>query len=520
MPADCRAHDADALEAGPHDPDLEADARRTVLIASVLGSSAAFVLSSVVNVALPAIQADLEVGAATMQWVLNGYLLPLAAFILVGGALGDRYGRTRTFAWGLGVIILSAVGCALAPTAGWLVAARVVQGLGAAALVPGSLALLRAFFPPDERGRAIGTWAGAAALTSAAGPLLGGFLVDGPGWRWVFVAVVPIAAVGWALAVWRVPESRAEHAGRLDVLGAALGAAGLGALVFGLIQQSQAGWTDVSVWVAVGVAVLAAFVAHEARSSHPMLPLSLFRSAAFSGANALTLALYVSLGGLSFLLPYLLIGVHGYSAAAAGAAFLPFTLLMGGLSRWVGGQIGRFGARRMLTVGPAIAAVGMVLFMLPGTEGSYWTTFFVPFLVLGLGMAIAVAPLTTVVMDAVPDDETGTASGVNNAASRVAQLVAVTVLGAVTLGVYGSALEDAALDLEGAAQTAILEAGDTLGSVPFLEAVPPPERPVVLEAVGAAFVRGFRWSMGISAALALAGAALAWATIPDDRRES
>ncbi len=520
MPADCRAHDADALLAGGHDAAADADARRWVSVASVLGSSAAFVLSSVVNVALPAIQADLGATAATMQWVVNAYLLPLAAFILVGGALGDRFGRTRVFALGLAVVAGATVACALAPTAGGLIAARAVQGLGAALLVPGSLALLRAFFPPEERGRAIGTWAGAAALTSAAGPLLGGFLVDGPGWRWVFVAVVPVAVAALVLAVWRVPESRAEgDAGPLDIGGAALAAVGLGTVVFGLVRQGAVGWADPTVWgpVAGGVAALVGFVARERVAASPMLPLSLFRSAAFSGANALTLALYVSLGGLSFLLPYLLIGVHGYSAAAAGAAFLPFTLLMGGLSRYVGGQIDRFGARRMLVVGPTIAAVGLGLFLLPGTGGSYWTTFFAPFVVLGLGMAISVAPLTTVVMDAVPDDQAGTASGVNNAASRVAQLLAVTVLGAVALGVYGSELASSADAFQGSetGRAAILAAEANPGAPPALGDVPDAERAAVTEATGAAFVRGFRWAMGIGAVLALVAASLAAVTIPD-----
>ena len=526
MPADCRAYAADALRAGSHDAEVDAGTRRVVLVASVLGSSAAFVLSSVVNVALPAIQADLGATAVAMQWVLNAYLLPLAAFILVGGALGDRLGRTRTFAWGLAVVAGATVGCALAPTVAWLVAARVIQGLGAALLVPGSLALLRAFFPPEERGRAIGTWAGAAALTSAAGPLFGGFLVDTVGWRWVFAAVVPLALAGWALAVWRVPESRAEEAeGGIDWTGAALAAVGLGALVFGLIRQGEAGWSAPIVWggVALGVALLAGFVAWERRAAHPMMPLGLFRSAAFSGANLLTVFLYVALGGLSFLLPYLLIGVHGYSATEAGAAFLPFTLLMGGLSRWVGGHIERFGARRMLTVGPALAAVGLALFALPGTGGSYWTTFLAPMLVLGLGMAIAVAPLTTVVMNAVDDDQAGTASGVNNAASRVAQLLAVTALGALALGVYGSRLDRglAALDRSGsglsdAGRAVVRAVRDEPGSRPTLDEVPLDERDTVRQVTGDAFVAGFRWAACVSALLALGAAVVARTVLPPD----
>ena len=527
MPADCRAYTADAVRTGAHDAATGADARRVVLVASVLGSSAAFVLSSVVNVALPAIQADLGATAATMQWVLNAYLLPLAAFILVGGALGDRLGRTRTFAWGLAVVAGATVGCALAPTVGWLIAARVVQGLGAALLVPGSLALLRAFFPPEERGRAIGTWAGAAALTSAAGPLFGGFLVDTVGWRWVFAAVVPLAVAGWAtrrLARAREPRRRMPRV-VIDWTGAALAAGGLGALVFGLIRQGEAGWAAPVVWgsVAAGAALLAGFLAWERRAAHPMMPPGLFRSAAFSGANALTVFLYVALGGLSFLLPYLLIGVHGYSATQAGAAFLPFTLLMGGLSRWVGGHIERFGARRMLTVGPALAAVGLALFALPGTGGSYWATFLAPMLVLGLGMAVAVAPLTTVVMDAVDDDQAGTASGVNNAASRLAQLLAVTVLGALALGVYGSRVDErlAALDRSGpglsdAGRAAVRAVRGEPGSRPALDAVPLDERDTVRQVTGDAFVAGFRWAVGVSALLAVVAAVVAWTVLPPD----
>ena len=521
MPADCRAYSADAARTGAASAPADASAQRWVLVASVIGSSAAFVLSSVVNVALPAIQADLDASAATMQWVLNGYLLPLAAFILVGGALGDRLGRTRVFAWGLAVLAGATVGCALAPTAGWLIAARVVQGLGAAALVPGSLALLRAFFPESERGRAIGTWAGAAALTSAAGPLFGGVLVDTVGWRWVFVAVVPLAVAGWALAVFRMPESRAERVdGGLDWTGAALAVSGLGALVFGLVRQGQAGWSAPVVWapVVAGAVLLAAFVAWERRTDHPMVPPRLFASAAFSGANALTLLLYLALGGLSFLLPYLLIGVHGYSATQAGAAFLPFTLLMGGLSRWVGGHTETLGARRMLIAGPLLAAAGLALFAVPGTGGSYWTTFLAPMTVLGLGMAVAVAPLTTVVMGAVGDDDAGAASGINNAASRVAQLLAVTVLGAVAFGVYGAELDDALDAREWSSQGRVGIEGvrQDPGAVAPVSILAPYEENAVAQVTGSAFVAGFRWAMRLAAALAALAAGVAAVTLPRD----
>ncbi|MEM1125274.1 MAG: MFS transporter [Bacteroidota bacterium] len=519
MSAECRAPEADALRSGAHDAQSDSAAQRWVLAASVLGSSVAFTLSSVVNVALPAMQSSLGTNAATMQWVLNAYLLPLAGLILIGGALGDRYGRTRVFAWGLGIVGVATAACAWAPSAGWLIAARAVQGVGAALLVPGSLALLRAFFPPEERGAAIGTWAGAAALTSAAGPLLGGYLVDVAGWRWMFVALVPFAAVALALAVFRLPESRAAHTdGDLDLPGAVLAAAGLGALVFGLIRQGETGWADPRVWgsVSAGVGLLGGFILREARTSAPMMPLTLFRSATFSGANALTMFLYMALGGLSFLFPYVLIGVHGYSATAAGAAFLPFTLLMGGLSRWMGGHIERIGARRMLITGTTVSALGLALFALPGTSGSYWTTFFVPMVVLGLGMTVAVAPLTTVVMNAVDDDQAGTASGINNAASRVAQLLAITLFGALTFGVYTSTLDARAAqaDLSAASLAAVASARQDPGGGAPLDAVPPEEQAAVRAATAGALVHGFRWAMGVSAALALMGAAVAAVSIP------
>ena len=498
----------------------DAASGRWVLAASVGGSGLAFLVGSVVNVALPALQRDLGASVAGVQWVLNGYLLTLGSLLLVGGSVGDRVGRRRTFVAGLVGFAVASLGCGLAPTTGWLVAARAAQGAGAALLVPTSLALVSATFPKGEaRGRAIGTWAGFSALTTALGPVLGGWLVDSLSWRWVFFLVLPPALLTLAVAVWKVPESEAGEAeGPLDAGGAALATAGFGAAVWGLVASSERGWTDGFVLAGLvgGALLLVAFLWREARAPAPMLPLGLFRSASFSGANVMTLLLYFALNGVLFFLPFNLIQVQGYSATAAGAAFLPFSLTMGALSRFAGGWAERWGARRALVAGPLVAAVGLGLLALPGVGGSYWATFFPPMLVLGLGMTIAVAPLTNTVMSAVDDEHAGTASGVNNAAARIAALLAIAVFGVVALGVFNGALDRRLAD--GAPPGAEAALG------PFREdltgaSLPPGldgERRQRLDAlVDGAFVEAFRWTAGLAAAAAALSALVAGATIRD-----
>jgi EmrB/QacA subfamily drug resistance transporter len=484
--------------------------RPWVLATTILGSAMAFIDGSVVNVALPAIQADLAASIAGAQWVVNGYMLMLGALTLIGGAAADRFGRRRVFALGVVVFTAASIACGLAPNAGALIAARCVQGVGGALLVPSSLAIISSAFPEEIRGKAIGTWAGFSALTTAAGPILGGALVDALSWRAIFFINVPIAAVTLAIAFMHVPQSRddAAHA-PLDWRGGLLATIGLAALAYGLTAASQRGWGDALVIgsLVASVVALVAFVWWEARAAAPMLPLGLFRSPLFTAANLLTLLLYFALSGVFFFLPFNLIHVQGYSATLAGAAFLPSTLIMGTLSRWSGGLIDRIGAKLPLTVGPVIAAAGFALLALPGIGGSYWTTFFPAMVVIGLGMAITAAPLTTVVMDSVDARHAGTASGVNNALSRIAGLLAVAVLGSLAVPLFAAAL---ASRLDGLRVPPDVRAA-LMGQVARLvEAqVPPadePTRRLLEQAVAEAFVHTFRLVMLACAALALASA--------------
>ena len=483
-----------------------------VLVATILGSSMAFIDSTVVNVALPVLQTDLNATYADVQWVVEAFALFLSALILVGGSLGDHFGRKRIYATGIAVFTLASVVCGFAPTITLLIAARAVQGIGGALLVPGSLAIISASFDSERRGRAIGTWSGFTSITSALGPVLGGWLVQFASWRWVFFINVPLAAIVLAVLFWRVPESRdvAEAHQKLDWWGALLATIGLGGVVYGLIQADNVGLgnTQVLVAIAVGIAALLAFLLVEARSRYPMVSLSLFRSRTFSGANLLTLLLYAALGGALFFLPFNLIRVQGYTPTAAGAANLPFVLIMFSLSRWSGGLVTRFGAKLPLIIGPTIAAVGFVLYTLPGIGGSYWTTFFPAVVVMGLGMVITVAPLTTAVMGAVDQQRSGTASGINNAVARTAGLLAVAVFGLVALAVFSPNLQShlATIPLSSGTRDAILAQQSKLVGIEIPGGLSGAAHAAVQGAINDSFITSFRVIMLIAAGMALASA--------------
>jgi EmrB/QacA subfamily drug resistance transporter len=484
-----------------------------ILAATIIGSAMAFIDSTVTNVALPQIQVRLGATAIDAQWIVESYALFLSALILVGGSLGDHYGRRRIFTLGIAIFTLASVWCGLSTSPDMLIVARAAQGVGGAMLVPGSLAIISASFDGEERGKAIGTWAGLSGVTTALGPILGGFLVENVSWRAAFLINVPLAIVVLFIAYRHVPESRDPDARKLDIPGAALATFGLGGVVYGLITSAEAGFDSVRVIVAIvlGVGALVAFVLWESRTEQPMLPLSMFKSRNFSGANILTLLLYAGLGGSLYFLPFLLIQVHEYSATAAGSSFLPFTIITFLMSRWAGGLITRFGARLPLTIGPIVAAAGFILFALPGTEGSYWTTFFPAIVVLGLGMSLVIAPLTTTAMSSVSGSHSGLASGVNNAVARTASLLAIPVLGIFVFLVFSGGLDDRVQDLDlspKAEQQLEAEKGD-LGGAEVPPGVSEETGKEIETAIEHSFLDAFRLAMFIAAGSALASAVAA-----------
>lgn len=488
-----------------------------VLAAAVLGSSMSFIDESVVNVALPRIGTALEATLPAMQWVINAYTLCISALLLVGGAAADQFGRRRIFLVGIVIFAVASLGCGLAQHVSILIVARAVQGVGAALLIPCSLALIGAAYDEKERGAAIGIWSGASAVAAGGGPLMGGWLVDHASWRMIFL-INPLLAIPtiW-ITVRQVPESRDPGARQgLDWAGALLAFCGLGALVYGLIAASHSGWARITVVapLAAGAVLLALFVVVERRSPAPMVPLELFRSRMFTGINLLTLLLYGALSGALFFLPFLLIQAHGYSATAAGAVYLPFTVILALLSRWSGRLADRFGTRSPLIVGPSIAGLGFALLGAVGGAAHYWLFLF-PMTVLGFGMAITVAPLTTAVINEVDERRIGVASGINNAVASLAGLLFVAALGTVALGAFGRSL-DRHLSATAASpqiRAVVARARDAFAPPSLPASMPPDEQRIVRAVVTESYVETIRLVMLIAAALSWGSALVAALTV-------
>lgn len=495
-----------------------AEARMWILAATIIGSSMAFIDSTGVNVALPALQTSFHATVVDVQWVVESYGLFLGALILVGGSLGDLFGRRLMFVLGVAIFAVASVGCGVASNIHQLIIARSIQGVGAALLVPGSLTIISTSFDEKSRGRAIGTWSGFTAITTAVGPVLGGWLVEYASWRWVFFINIPLAAAVIVILLWHIPESRSAAGGHVDWLGALVITIGLGSLVYGLIESANMGWEHPLVLASliVGCGCLILFVFVEASVTSPMVPLMLFASSSFTGTNLLTLLLYAAIGVFFFLFPLNLIQVQGYSATAAGAAVLPLIVLIFFLSRWSGGLVARYGPKPPLIVGPLIGALGFVLFSVPSVGGSYWKSFFPAVVALGLGMAITIAPLTTAVMNSAGQDRVGAASGINNAIARVAGVLAIAILGIVMVNAFGSRLNHSLVHLFlPPCVLEVVQSGEIkLAGLPVPADLSPTTKAAVKELIAEAFVFGFRIVMLICAGLSVASSAVAWLMIP------
>jgi EmrB/QacA subfamily drug resistance transporter len=491
-----------------------------VLVATILGSSMVFIDGTVVNVALPVMQRELHATMADIQWVVEAYALFLSALILVGGALGDRYGRKLMFTIGVAGFVASSIACGFAHGVVMIAVARAIQGASSALMTPESLAILSAYFTGDKRARAIGIWSSATASTALFGPALGGWLVDHGGWPWIFFINVPIGIAVLALALAHVPESRDPSSAPLDWIGASLGTVALGAIVYGLILAGTTGESAAKAltWTIAGCALLVVFILVEKRTKAPMMPLEIFKSKVFTGANILTFLLYGALGESIYFVAFDMIQVDRYTPTQAGLAMLPFIGLIVLLSRWSGGLVAKLGTRPLLVVGPAIAAIGCALLALPGVGGSYWTTFFPAFVTFGLGMAITVAPLTSAVMDAVNERRLGIASAINNAVSRTAGLIAIAAMSAVVVAIYRLQLEHYLIILNDAHwPDAVLKqvssTSDAMAAAPIPQSATGTMPDVIRDAMNRSFVTAFRVAALSGAAMAALSSVIAAFTI-------
>jgi EmrB/QacA subfamily drug resistance transporter len=503
-------------------PELSSRRKRLVLIACILGSTIVFVDSTVVNVALPAIQRELGGGLAGEQWTSNAYLLTLGSLLLIGGSLGDLFGERRVFISGVAGFGATSLLCAIAPSIGVLIFGRALQGVAGALLVPSALAVIVNTFPEQERGRVVGLWAAWSGIGSVLGPLVGGQLVDGASWRWVFAINLPLVLVAIVLIARAVPAKQGEGHAPLDLLGALFAAFGLGATTFALIEQPVLGWSNPGVFAPLiaGIIVFASFIVHEARTSSPMLPLGLFRRRNFSVGNIETFCLY---GGLSLLFFYLIVylqQVAGYSALKSGFASLPVSIVMLSLSSRFGGLADRIGPRFFMGVGPLVAAAGLFLLFRVGPSVSYFADLLPAVTVFAFGLALTVAPLTATVLASADRDKAGLASGVNNAIARVSGLVSIALVGVLIAASFTSSIDSrlAGQSLSPQAAAAVGEAKTRPLTPVSLQGVPPADAAAVSAAVTGASTQSFHLGIGVGGALVACGGIIGGLSIRNPRR--
>lgn len=503
---------------------LRSAAGRWVLTSTILASAMAFIDGTALNVVLPALQKALNATGADLFWILNAYLLVLAALILVGGSLGDRLGRKKVFMTGILVFILGSAACGFAPDVHYLIGFRILQGAGGALMIPGSLSLLSSSIDEKEKGKAIGTWSSVTTVVTMGGPILGGALADAGLWRYIFFINVPIGLATLLVLSRKVGESKDAEAGNaLDLPGVFTIALGLAALTFGFLRWPALGFSSFPIWgsLALGLLLLVLFVIIESRSRHPMMPLFLFSNRTFSGVNALTFFLYAGLGAGMLFLSLNLVQAQGYSQLESGLTFLPFTILMITMARWAGTLADKHGPRLFLICGPAVAGAGLLILSFVGETrgpGDYWTSFLPGVLVFGLGMAFTVAPLTTAVMTSVGDQYSGTASGVNNAMTRIASVFANAIFGALAVLLFTGVLRDRTEKLTPEARQAVLAQAANLGNARVPAGVPAADKAAVTRFYREGFVAVYGDMLRLAAGLAFLGALMGLLFVRRGRR--
>ncbi|MEM8857587.1 MAG: MFS transporter [Chloroflexota bacterium] len=490
-----------------------------VLISTIFTGSMAFIDVSALHVALPTVQADLQATAAQLLWIVNSYALMLASLLLVSGSLGDKLGQKRVFIVGITIFMIASLACGLSTTSRMLIAMRTFQGVGAAVMVPGSLSLIVSHFPPNEQGRAIGIWSAATALVTVAGPLLGGLLADAGLWRYLFYINLPLGVIALG-ALTQVPAKAAVSQNQpIDFFGAFLATIGLAGITYGFlaVAELEGGFADPQVWgtLLIGFGSLAGFVYWQMKSSNPMVPLYLFQSRTFSATNVVTFLLYGAMSVFSFFLSLNLVQIQNYEAREAGLAFLPFAILVVIMSPWAGRMSGRYGPRIMLTIGPILSGLGFLWISFIGlTEGAseMWTTFFPGVLIFGLGISLTVAPLTTAVMTALPSQYAGVASGVNNAVSRTAGVLAIAIMGGLAIILFEQSLASRILDysLTATQQKEMLTSASQLAETRIPSSVSDNMTQSLKNEIKLAFIDMNRITMQICAAFAIASGVIAW----------